>query len=113
MDEFLVVSILQRSSNLFDIRDYDVDQHPRTTWMTLAQGSIGRVFHDQKRNCAIHAEVQHSHDIGMAEMRDGASLTAEVVDALIDQVSSQQFDGGLGVEMNMLPKIDICRPTLP
>ena len=94
------------------IRNENFDRHLCPTWMMLAQGSIGRVFHDQKRDSTIDTEVQHSHNIGMDEMRDSASLAAKVVDAVIDQVSSQQLDGGLSVEMNMLTEIDIGKPTL-
>ena len=112
MDELLVVSILQGGGNLLHIRNENFDRHLCPTWMMLAQGSIGRVFHDQKRDSTIDTEVQHSHNIGMDEMRDSASLAAKVVDAVIDQVSSQQLDGGLSVEMNMLTEIDIGKPTL-
>src|SRR5207248_10301913 len=64
MNPSLVMSILQGSSDLFDVRDNSGQRKMGPSGMVLQKGAIGSKLHHQKRDIILsHPEVKHPHDV--------------------------------------------------
>ena len=74
MANTLVMRILKRIGNLFDIGDNGIGRKHRSVWMTLAQCAIWREIHHQERGGAIHASFMHSQNMGVQQWREDPHL---------------------------------------
>ena len=74
--------------------------------MTLAQGTIGCIIHDQKRVPILHTKFEDAHDIRMDQVGDRACLRAKVLHFIGCQAHTRHFDGSLSTEVDMFAQVD-------
>ena len=75
--------------------------------MTLAQGTIGCIIHDQKRVPILHTKFEDAHDIRVDQVGDRACLLAEILHIIACQAHTHHFDGSQGTEVNMFSQVDL------
>src|SRR5579863_522325 len=112
MHQFAIMGILQGSSHLLHIGDDGSRWQTTALWVTLAQGAVGGIVHDEKRRARVNAEVEHTHDMRMFETGNGASFIEKAFDIFVCQPHLEDFDGGLRSEINMLAEVDIAEAAL-
>ena len=79
VNQLLIMGILQGRSNLLYIRHNDTDRDWYTARMALAQGAIGRIFHNKKRSGAFDPKIQHTYNVRVYKVSNGAGFCAEIL----------------------------------
>src|SRR6266699_2770315 len=113
VNELAVMCVLQGRRSLLDVRNKDGGGQYNPFRVALAQGAIGGIVHDEKRNAVLHAKVEDADDVGVDEAGDGAGFIAELLHTAADQAHLKHFDGCLGIQVNMLAEVDVGEPALP
>ena len=111
VNQALIMGILQREGHLLEVGDDGLERQPHSLRMEPAQGATRSILHDQKWRTLLHAKVQDAHNMGMAQGGQGTSLAQKAFHLTLVPWAMEQFDGGLGAQMHMLPQVD--RPPLP
>ena len=81
--------------------------------MTLAQGAIRGVLHNEERDAIYHVVFQDAHNRGMLQVGDGTCFFKKVLFILVSQSHLEHFDCSRCVEIYMLAKVDISEASLP
>src|SRR5438094_4278559 len=95
------MGILQSGCNLPDIGHKDHRGQARAPPVTLAQGTIWGIIHDQKRHEVLNIIVQHPYDMRMYEVSNSKRLVTELLNVLTCQLSMQHLDSRLRLKMDM------------
>ena len=85
VDDLFIVSVLQSGGHLLDMRQNNFRREHDTRAITLAQGAIGSVIHDQEWSVALYTEFQYLYDIGMSQASDSARLCEKVPHVVVGQ----------------------------
>src|SRR5712692_1687518 len=110
MDQAFIMGVLQGTGHLFDVGDDGGQQDSRALWVTLAQGAVGCVFHDDERDTSFDAEVQDLYDVRVLEAK-GACLDEEAVQVVLGELW-EDFDGDLSVAaIEVLGQVDFAEAT--
>src|SRR3989442_9925389 len=110
MENALVMCMLQRWSNLFQIVYYTGQRNNTSFGMTGAQRTARRKVKDEKRCSLLNIKIQKTHDVRMLQLHGRFSLLFKRLNIYVGQV--QDFDRCLsGIKMHMLSQIDLCEAT--
>ena len=112
VDQLVLVSILQGWGNLPHIGQHCRKRQARAFGVQLAQGPIGCIVHHQKRRGAFHTKVQHTYDMRMDQVSNGAGFATKLLDLPASQLSMQHFDGCLGLQIDMLTQVHLGEASL-
>ena len=112
MDHLLIVCILQGLGNLCDVGDDGVKRELRTFGMVQAQAAAWSIFHDQEGSLAFHTKVQDLDDMGMPQRGNGACLGKKAFNFIPCQLPMEHFNCSLGIQINMLPQVDVSKAPL-
>src|SRR6266571_4543855 len=110
MDQPIIMCILQGRCNLPDVV-YDGVQWERTFGVTITQGAVGGIFHQQEWGCTVYAKIQNAQNVRMLESSDGLGLFEKVLQVVACHASLEDFDGGFGFEIDMLTKVDFSKAS--
>ena len=81
--------------------------------MTLAQGAIGSVFHDEEGDIVRYIIFHDAHNMGMLQASNSTGFVTKAALIVICQPHLQHFDSGQCVEIHVLTEIDIGETALP
>src|SRR6266852_3963894 len=113
MDESLVMGILQGVGDLLDVGDNRRKGQDCPFGIALAQRATCGVAHDEERGVIDDIKVEDAHDVRVFEMSDSLSLFLEVLDFLSAGESGvKDFDGGMGVQAQVLAQVDFRETAL-
>jgi hypothetical protein len=79
--------------------------------VTVPESATGRVFHHQKRCTIFNSKIKHPHDVRVSQACQCASFFRKLFDIFFVQYDLQDFQRGIVVEIDMLPKVDFGETT--
>src|SRR6266700_4978788 len=113
VNELAVMCVLQGRRSLLDVRNKDGGGQYNPFRVALAQGAIGGIVHDEKRNADLHAKVEDADDVGVDEAGDGGGFAAELFHTAADQAHLKHFDGCMRIQVDIHVDVDLALHTLP
>src|SRR5947209_2972850 len=113
MDQFLLMNVVQGLSYLLDIGDDGCKWHPCASRVALAQGAIGCILHDQEGDTIFYVKIVDADNMGMDETSKRACLCVELFFLFTRELGMQDFDGCLGVEVQVFSQVDFSKATSP
>src|SRR5215467_3749592 len=105
------MDVIQCFGHLLDIGDNGCKWHSCASRVALAQGAIGGIVHDEKGDTIFDGEIVDADNMGMDETSKRACLRVELHFLLTRELGMQDFDGCLGIEVQVLPKVDFSKAT--
>ena len=109
--EHLIVHVLQRIGNLFDVCDDRFEGEARMPGVAFAQSAIGRVVHDHERGILFYAHVQDAHDVGVFKLRQRAGLVKKLASPFADVAPVEDFDGDGYIKLKVFAVVDFGEPA--
>src|SRR5690348_9762826 len=79
--------------------------------MQLAHGPFGGITHHQERKTLLHTQVQDAQDVRMHQSGNGSGFAIKPLYLAAAHVRTQHFDGGLGLQKNMLAEVDLGKAS--
>jgi hypothetical protein len=104
MDELAIMSILQSGSDLFGVRENGRQGNWHSFGVTLSQGAMRSIAHNQKGSAFLDAKLQNAHNMWVLQVGDRACLKAEFLNVVTCQVGAEHFDGRKVSKWMCLPK---------
>src|SRR5258708_35990052 len=65
MDHFVAMGVLEGRCNLREVAHHRAQWQAAPFTVTLAQGAVGSMAHDQKGNLVLDTKIKNAHDVGM------------------------------------------------
>src|SRR2546421_2061785 len=113
MYQLCLVRKLHSLGHLPNVGNGGVEREQRPFRVQLSQVATRSVVHHQKGGRALHTKVQHLDDMGMPQPGKGTGLAEKAFHIMICQLSMKYFNSGLGLQMNVLAKVDGSEVPLP
>jgi hypothetical protein len=100
------MDVVQCFSHLPDIGENGCKWHSRAYQVALAQGATRGIVHNEKGDTIFYGEIVDTDNMGMDETSKRTCLSVELLFLLTRELGMQDFDGCLGVEVQVLPQVD-------
>jgi hypothetical protein len=81
--------------------------------MAFAQGTIRGIIYDEVGSAILHVKFEYAHDIGVDETGNSSSLGTKVFHIIFIEARMQNFNGGSGIEVDMLTEVNLGKAALP
>src|SRR5258707_4821161 len=79
--------------------------------MKLAQCPIRCIIHHQERGSSFNPKIENTNDMRMSKTNQCSRFRTKSMNILTSQLTVQDFDGSLGLQVNMLTQVDLCKTT--
>jgi len=98
---------------LFEVGDDFFGWEQDAGWVTLAQGAVGGILHDEERSAVLYAKIEDGDDVWVFQVGDDAGFVAELLDVFAGDLRFEDFDGGKGAKVDVFSEEDFSKAALP
>ena len=110
VDDIVIVCVLERWRDLPGVGKHHVQGELRSTRMQLFERPTSGVIHDKKWRDTFRTKVEHSQNMGVLESRERLCFSEKRLFVLGSDLL-QYFDGGIGLQADMLAEVHAAAPT--
>ncbi len=79
----------------------------------MAQGAAGGILHHEKRQALVDREVEHAHNMGMAEADQGACLRHKACRLLRAEPAVQEFERSQALQVDVFAQVHVSKAPVP